>query len=341
MDKVLGFGIIGSGGISSAHANAIKSVPGTKLVACSDIIPGRAKQLAEKFGCEWYGDNKKLVERDDIDVVNVCTPSGLHAEHGLLAAQAGKHVIVEKPMDLSLKKIDRLIETCGKKKLKLTCIFQYRFSKSGRLIKQAVDKGRFGQLVFATAECKWFRAQSYYDSGDWRGTWRYDGGVLSNQGIHYIDQLCWLAGDIERVEYAKVETRARKMEAEDSAVAVVMFKSGAWGVIQGSTLAYPGLAGRIEICGTVGSAVHNGDTLMHWKVEGEEEAPDVEAQASSVASADPAITALKGHDAQVADFVLAIREGRDPYIKPEDARQSVALLRAIYEKALGRQPLPD
>ena len=341
MDKVLGFGIIGSGGISSAHANAIKSVPGTKLVACSDIIPERAQRLAEKFGCEWYGDNKKLVERDDIDVVNVCTPSGLHAEHGLLAAQAGKHVIVEKPMDLSLKKIDRLIETCGKKKLKLTCIFQYRFSKSGRLIKQAVDEGRFGQLVFATAECKWFRAQSYYDSGDWRGTWRYDGGVLSNQGIHYIDQLCWLAGDFERVEYAKVETRARKMEAEDSAVAVVMFKSGAWGVIQGSTLAYPGLAGRIEICGTVGSAVHNGDTLMHWKVEGEEEAPDIEAQASSVASADPAIAALKGHDAQVADFVLAIREGRDPYIKPEDARQSVALLRAIYEKALGRQPLPD
>jgi len=341
MDKVLGFGIIGSGGISTAHARAINSVPGTKLVACSDIIPERAQKLAEQFNCEWYDDNAKMVERDDIDVVNVCTPSGLHAELGLLAAEAGKHVIVEKPFDLSLKKIDRLIRTCQKKNLKLTCIFQYRFSKSGRMIKKAVDEGRFGQLVFATAECKWYRAQSYYDSGDWRGTWALDGGVLGNQAIHYIDQLCWLAGEWDRVEFAKIETRARKMEAEDSAVAAVMFKNGAWGVIQGSTLAYPGLSGRIEICGTKGSAVHSGDSLLHWKIEGEEEAPDVDAQAGSVASADPAIASLKGHDAQVADFVLAIREGRDPYIKPEDARQAVTLLRAIYKKALGKQPLPD
>lgn len=341
MDKVLGFGIIGSGGISRAHARAINSVPGTKLVACSDVIPERAQKLAEEFGCEWYDSNEKLVERDDIDVVNVCTPSGLHAELGLLAANAGKHVIVEKPFDLSLKKIDRLIETCRRKNLKLTCIFQYRFSKSGRMIKQAVDEGRFGQMVFATAECKWYRAQSYYDSGEWRGTWALDGGVLSNQAIHYIDQLCWLAGEWDRVEFAKVETRARNMEAEDTAVAMVMFKNGAWGVIEASTLVYPGLSGRVEICGTTGSAVHTGDSLIHWKIEGEEQAPDVEAQAGSVASADPAIASLKGHDAQVADFVLAIREGREPYIKPEDARQSVALLRAIYEKALGRQPLPD
>lgn len=341
MDKVIRFGIIGSGGISTAHAKAINSVPGTKLVACSDVIPERAQKLAQQFNCEWYDSNEKLVERDDIDVVNVCTPSGLHAELGLLAAKAGKHVIVEKPFDLSLKKIDRLIRTCQKKNLKLTCIFQYRFSKSGRMIKKAVDEGRFGQLVFATVECKWYRAQSYYDSGEWRGTWALDGGVLSNQAIHYIDQLCWLAGEVERVEFAKIETRARRMEAEDSAVAMVMFKNGAWGVIQGSTLTYPGLSGRIEICGTKGSAVHSGDSLLHWKIEGEEEAADVNAQAGSVASADPAIASLKGHDAQVADFVLAIREGRDPYIKPEHARQAVALLRAIYKKALGKQPLPD
>lgn len=340
MDKTIGFGIMGCGSVSAAHARAINSLPDARIVACCDAVAERARSMAAQLHCEWHDDYARMLARDDIHVVAICTPSGLHADQGITAAEAGKHVIVEKPIGLSLKKIDRLIDTCRNNNLKLTCIFQYRFTKAGRLVKQAVDEGRFGQLVFAAADCKWFRAQSYYDSAAWRGTWALDGGVLCNQAIHYIDQLCWLAGDVDHVEFARVQTRARKMEAEDSALAVIQFKNRAWGVVQGSTAVYPGLPARVEICGTEGSAVMSDAALLQWKIEGEQEAPAVQSHAAGVSAAEPAIASLTGHDLQIADFVQAIREDREPYVKPEDARRTVALVRAIYEKALGYQPLP-
>lgn len=332
---------MGCGNVAAAHARAIRAVAGARLVACCDATPARARAMAAQLGCEWFDEYAKMLARSDIHVVNICTPSGMHAEQGLLAAQAGKHVIVEKPMDLSLKKIDLLIAKCRQRNLKLTCIFQYRFTQPARMMKQAVDQGRFGQLVFATADCKWYRAPGYYESAAWRGTWALDGGVLSNQAIHYLDLMCWLAGDVEGVEYAKVETRARKIEAEDSAVAFLRFSSGAWGVIKGSTIVYPGLPARVEICGTKGSAVMSDADLLHWKIEGEEEAPPLQAQAKAAGAGDPGIASLTGHDLQIADFVQAIREDREPFVTPESARNTIAVLRSIYEKALGYQPLPD
>jgi predicted dehydrogenase len=279
-----------------------------------------------------------MLARDDVQVVNVCTPSGLHAEHGIAAAEAGKHVITEKPIDIVLAKIDRLIEVCERKGVKLACIFQHRFNPGARRVKAALEQGKFGQPLLCATSVKWFRAQSYYDGDDWRGTWALDGGVLSNQAIHYIDQMVWLMGEVKEVTFAEIATRARRMEAEDIAQATVHFANGAWGFIQASTITWPGLATRIEVCGTTGAAVMEGDGLALYRVEGEEEKIEG-GGGTSAAAADPALGALTGHDAQIADFIAALREGRDPYVTGREARRAVALLTDIYRKATGRAML--
>jgi UDP-N-acetyl-2-amino-2-deoxyglucuronate dehydrogenase len=337
MSGAVKFGIIGCGGIGKAHARAITGLPDAELVAVCDIRPERAEAYAAEFGCEAYSDYAAMLGRDDVQVVNVCTPSGLHAEHGIAAAEAGKHVITEKPIDIVLDKIDRLIQTCDRRGVKLACIFQERFRPEGRKVKAAIDEGKFGELLFGNASVKWYRAQSYYDSDTWRGTWALDGGVLSNQAIHYLDQILWLVGDVAEVTFAEISTKARKMEAEDIAQATLHFKNGAWGSIQASTLTWPGTSSRVEVCGTTGIAVLEGG-LTFYRVEGEEE--QVEAKvAAAGASADPAIAALTGHDAQIADFIIAIREGRDPYVTGREGRRAVALLTEIYHKATGRAML--
>jgi len=332
------FGLIGCGGIGKHHAKTIAALPDAVLVAVCDIRPERAQALAEQHGCAAYADYPAMLARDDVQVVNVCTPSGLHAEHGLAAAEAGKHVITEKPIDVVLEKVDRLIEACERSGRKLACIFQHRFDHAARRVKRALEEEKFGRLLFANASVKWFRAQSYYDSDQWRGTWKLDGGVLSNQAIHYLDQILWLMGDVEEITFAQIVTAARQMEAEDIAQATLRFKNGAWGSIQASTITWPGLPTRIEICGTSGAAVLEGDRLAFYRVEGEEEQIEAAGQAS-VASADPAIAALSGHDAQIADFIAALREDRDPFVTGREARRSLALLTDIYRKATGRAML--
>ena len=257
---------------------------------------------------------------------------------GIDAALAGKHVMTEKPIDINLDKIDGLVKTCAKSKVKLACIFQHRFNPHARRLKAALEQGKFGQLLFCNISVKWFRAQSYYDGDDWRGTWALDGGVLSNQAIHYIDQMVWLMGEVKEVTFAEIATRARRMEAEDIAEATVHFSNGAWGSIQASTITWPGLATRIEVCGTTGAAVMEGDGLTFYRVEGEEEKIEG-GGGTSAAAADPALGALTGHDAQIANFIAALREDRDPYVTGREARRSVALLTEIYRKATGRAML--
>jgi len=332
------FAVIGVGGIGKHHAKTIAALPEAELVAVCDIRRERADQVAQEYGCAAYDDYSAMLARDDVQVVNVCTPSGLHAEQGIEAAQAGKHVITDKPIDVVLDKIDRLIETCEQKGVKLACIFQHRFAPDARRLKQAIDDGKFGRLLFGNASVKWYRAQSYYDADEWRGTWRLDGGVLSNQAIHYLDQILWLMGDVQEVTFAQIETKGRDIEAEDIAQATVRFANGAWGSIQASTVTWPGLPTRIEVCGATGAAVMEGDRLASYRVEGEEEKVEAEA-AASVAAADPAIAALTGHDAQITDFIIALREGRDPFVTGREARRSVALLTEIYRKATGRTML--
>jgi len=332
------FAIVGCGGIAPTHAGAIGQVPGATLVACCDIIPERAQALAREFACDWYGDYEEMLRRPDVDVVNVCAPSGLHAELGIMAARAGKHVLTEKPIDINLGRIDRLIAEADKAGVKLACIFQYRFHPVSRRIKQEIDEGKFGRLLFANASVKWYRKQSYYDSGEWRGTWALDGGVLSNQAIHSIDQLTWLMGDFEHVEWARVETMERAIEAEDWGQAIVRYRNGVSACIQATTLAWPGYNAVVEVYGTKGSVIlADGGTLLSYRVEGEEEVKQGAAEGPNVAS-DPLANTLTGHAAEIEDLVDAIHSDRAPCVSGPEARKAVAVLNAIYTKALGYNP---
>jgi predicted dehydrogenase len=212
--KKLGFGIIGSGNIGPFHAEAISHIEEAELKAVSDVVEERAKELAEKYRVDFYADYNKLLEREDIAVVNICTPSGMHEEIALTSANAGKHLIVEKPLEITLEKCDRIIKSCEENKVKLCVIFPSRFGKATTKLKESIGKGRFGKLVLGDAYIKWYRSQEYYDSGGWRGTWKIDGGgALMNQSIHTVDLLQWMMGSVESV-FAYSETLLRNIEVE-------------------------------------------------------------------------------------------------------------------------------
>ena len=190
-----GFGIIGCGMIANFHAKAIRDIKGAELVGCYNRTAPKAEKLAGEFGGEVYTDLEAMLRREDLDVVTICSPSGAHMEPCVAAAKAGKHVIVEKPLDVTLLRCDAMIEACETAGVKLATIFPSRFHRSSQLMKQAVDEGRFGKLALGDAYVKWFRTQEYYDSGAWRGTWELDGGgALMNQAIHSVDLLLWLMG---------------------------------------------------------------------------------------------------------------------------------------------------
>ena len=226
----IGFAIVGGGVIGPLHAQAIAAQPDARLVAVCDIVPGAAEKLASQYGAEAMTDLDAMLARDDIQIVNVCVPSGLHAEIGIKAAQAGKHVICEKPIDITLDAADRLTAACAAAGVKLQVISQHRFSASMQRLKRAIDDGSLGTLVMGNAEVFWYRAQAYYDSGGWRGTWSLDGGgCLMNQGVHYVDLLRWAMGPVASVS-AKMGTLAHeRIEVEDVAVAVIQFANGAIG----------------------------------------------------------------------------------------------------------------
>jgi UDP-N-acetyl-2-amino-2-deoxyglucuronate dehydrogenase len=336
VDKV-GFGIVGCGGIGPLHADALAQVDDARLVAVCDVIPERAQKVAEKHGGRWYDDYRKLLDDREVMVVNVCTPSGMHGDMGVQAAQAGKHVLTEKPMDLRTDKVDALIAACAKAGVKLGCIFQNRFNPAARKIKSAIEQGRFGDLVLGVADCIWYRAQSYYDSGEWRGTWDLDRGCLSNQGVHFVDQLCWFMGDVEQVLCADCPTLKRDIESEDLGIALLRFANGARGVIQATTLAYPGVSSRVVVCGTTGSAAIDGANLLMFKVEGEEqaEAADGPTREGPTTASDPLANLPTGHAAQMIDMIEAIRDNRDPTISGPEARRAIHALELIY-RAAGR-----
>lgn len=337
MDKI-GFGIVGCGGIGPLHAEALEQVEDARLAAVCDIDTERAQKVAEKHDCRWYEDFEQLLADDEVQVVNICTPSGMHADMGIQAAQAGKHVLSEKPLDVRLDKADAVIAACAKAGVKLGCIFQNRFNPAARRIKRAIEEGKFGELVLGVADCIWYRAQSYYDSGEWRGTWALDRGCLCNQGVHFIDQLCWFMGDVKEVVSADTPTLQRNIESEDLGIALLRFENGARGVIQATTLAYPGVSGRVVVCGTTGSAAIDGGNLLMFRVEGEEEkeAPVSSAEPGRATTAsDPLANLPTGHAAQMIDMIEAIRDDREPTVNGAEARRAIHALDLIY-RAAGR-----
>jgi len=336
-NRQIGFGVLGCGVIGEFHAQAITEAPSARLIAVADADWARAKGVAEKFGCGWHESLEGLLENPEVEVVNVCTPSGFHADQAIQAAQAGRHVLVEKPLDRSLAKVNRLINYCKRQGLKLGCIFQCRFSEGARRIKEAVEEGRFGRLVSGSAETIWYRSQEYYDSADWRGTLALDGGCFWNQGVHYIDLLCWIMGEPRKVLWAYLATLAHEMEAEDFGVAQVLFRNGAVGTIRASTATYPGLPTRLEICGTKGCAVLANDLLTYFAVEGEEELTE-EKETGTGAAADARGAGYTGHVAQIQDYAEAVLYDRVPLVDGIEGRRAVKLLTEIYRVAGMRQP---
>ncbi len=312
------FGVVGLG-MGANRAKVVARTEGAKLLAVCDLREDRAAKVAEEHGCDYYLDYEKMLAREDIDVIYVMTFSGRHAEHGIMAAQAGKHVISTKPLDVSLEKVDRLIHECKSRGLKLVTDFDLRYTSVGQTVRQAVESGVLGKIFLAEARLKWFRSQEYYDeNGGWRGTWALDGGgSLSNQTVHYVDQLCWIMGDVKSV-YAELGVFNHEIEGEDMGLAILNFASGAKGCIVGTTTFPKSAYSGVEIHGNKGAVMTTrAKKEMDWEwAEGCEVDPETLVVIPEVNSA-------------TEDMVRAIRENREPQVTGEEGRKSVVLLEAM------------
>lgn len=334
MSDTLRIGIVGLGAMGQAHVDVWTKVAGARITAVCDAWPERANETAERLGVLPFMDVGQMAASGEIDAVDIATPSGLHAEQGLAAAEHGVHCLIEKPLDIDIVKADRLIELCERKGLTLACIFQRRTYGGVQAVARAIHEGRMGKILSCSAYVKWWRTQDYYDSAGWRGTRALDGGVLANQAIHVLDQICWYAGPVVEVEYAHLEIATHRMETEDYAIAVLRFESGARGVIEATTCCSPDFGMRVEVFGTRGSAAFTEVELTHFGIDGEDMIPTVPHEDGKIGGGSvPMAISLKGHELQFNDFVQAVRTGRKPMVSGRDARMSVDALCKIYAKA--------
>ena len=344
--KTIGFGILGLGMIADFHVKAIQEISGCRFAAGYDVIPGRAKDFGAKHGGAGYDDLKAFLSDKNIDVVTIATPSGLHLDGALAAARAGKHIIVEKPLEITAARCDTIIAEAKSNKVKLATIFPSRYHAPSELIKKAIDQGRLGKIALADAQIKWYRSQEYYDSGKWRGTWQFDGGgALMNQGIHAIDLLQWFMGDVSEVYSYSATLAHERIEVEDTAAAVLKFANGAIGVIEGTTSAYPGFLKKIEICGSKGCITMEEESITTWKFAEElPEDEDIRRQYGSATqtgggASDPAAIGHHGHKMLFEAFVNALREDKPVDIDGAEGRRSVEIIEAAYRSAKSHSPV--
>lgn len=346
LDKI-GIAIVGCGMISEFQTKAIGALPDARVAGYFDTVPEMARKRAAEFGGRAYATVDEMLADGQVQAVSICTPSGTHMDPAVKAARAGKHVMVEKPMEVTLERVDAIIQACREAGVTLGAIFPRRFQDSSRILKDAVERGRFGRIVLGDVYIKWYRTQEYYDKGGWRGTWKMDGGgALMNQGIHGIDLLQWLLGGIRDVSAFTATLAHERIEVEDTAVATVRFANGALGAIEGTTASWPGTKIRIEIGGSKGSVVMEDETILAWQFQDEESA-DGEIRrkygpredVSGGGAGDPRAISFEGHRLQFEDFVRAIRTGGRPYCSGEDARAAVAIITSIYRSAREGRPV--
>ena len=341
-----GFGIIGCGMIAGFHARAIKDLRGAKVVACYDAVPAAADRLAQAIGCTAFHRLEDLLADPKVTVVTIGTPSGAHMEPAVAAARAGKHVIVEKPLEITLARCDRIIRECAAAGVKLSAIFPSRFHDSSIELKRAIEQRRFGRLTLGDAYVKWFRPQSYYDSGAWRGTWELDGGgALMNQAIHSVDLLNWLMGPVEEIRAQTGTLAHQRIAVEDTAVATLRFAGGALGVIEASTAAYPGYLKRLEIHGDEGSAGMEEEDIVKWDFAKKNRrdagilAQMGQRKSTGGGASDPAAIGYHGHARQFADVLDSIAKDRPPAIDGAQGRASVEIILGIYKAAETGRPV--
>jgi len=335
------YGIIGCGNIGPIHAAAIDKVRGAQLAAVSDVVEKSAKKLAGQYGADVYTDYRALLDRKDIQAVCLCVPSGMRAEIAEDCAAAGKHILSEKPLEISSKRIDRIIRATEKAGVMLGCIFQSRFADGSLHIRKAIDQGRFGKLILGDAYIKWYRSPAYYASGAWRGTRKLDGGgALMNQGIHQIDLLLWFMGKVKSVRAQTACLAHEGLEVEDIACAILEFENGAMGVIEGSTALWPGHPARVDIHGTDGGAWLQDGDLSYWSfkkrkpIDKKIEAGMHQESLLGSGAGDPlASLKIEGHRRQIDDFTRAIQQNRPPRIEGSEGRLAVELIEKIYKSA--------
>ena len=324
--------LVGCGRISRNHFDAITAVDGVQLTAVCDAVEERAREAGERLGVPWFTSYDRLLREAKADVVTIATPSGLHSAQGVLAARAGKHVVSEKPMSITLAQADALVRACDENGVRLFVVQQNRLNPAVQLLRRAVDKGRFGRIFVANTTVWWARPQEYYDHAPWRGTWEFDGGAIMNQASHYVDLLQWLVGPVESV-MAKTATLARRIEAEDTGIAVLKFRSGALGCIQVTMLTYPkNLEGSITILGERG-AVKIGGTAVNRVEQWAFADPDDDDALVEAANTNPPDVYGFGHQGYYRNVLAVLRGEAKPDTDGRGGRKSLELILGIYQSA--------
>lgn len=329
---MLKFALIGCGRISHKHSELLGNaqIEQAKLSAVCDIDNKKAKKLGEKYNIPYYTDMHKMMQNEDLDIVSILTPSGLHAQHTLELAQYKKHIVVEKPMALTLDDADAMIKACDENGVKLFVVKQNRYNLPVQQLKNALDQNRFGKLVLGTVRVRWCRDQNYYDQDSWRGTWKLDGGVLTNQASHHIDLLEWCMGEVESV-FARSTTALVNIETEDTAVVTLKFKNGALGVIEATTAVRPkDLEGSLSVLGETGSVEIGGfavNEIKHWNFK--ESFP--EDKNIDKFSVNPPNVYGFGHKAYYEHIIDCIKNNKKALVDGLEGRKSLELISAIYE----------
>jgi UDP-N-acetyl-2-amino-2-deoxyglucuronate dehydrogenase len=335
--------LVGCGRISERHFDAIQAHAELQLVAVCDELPERARDAGARLGVPAFTSYSAMLAETGADVAVICTPSGLHPRHGVMAAERGLHVICEKPMATRLEEADALVRACDENGVYLFVVKQNRLNPGIQLLKRAIDKGRFGRLYLANTTVRWQRPQSYYDTAPWRGTWEFDGGAFMNQASHYVDMIQWLIGPVESVS-AKTATLARRIESEDTGVAILRFRNGALGTIEVTMLTYPrNFEGSVTILGEKGTVKVGGTALNrieHWEFA-EYDDDDREAEALRLAP-NPLSVYGSGHGPYYDNVVRVLRGEAAPGTDGREGRKSLELILGVYESArTGREvPLP-
>ena len=333
--------LVGCGRISKNHFEAIAKVDGMHVVAVADSDPARARAAGDAHGVPWFTSLTEMLAAVPSDLVSICTPSGVHPRQGIEAARAGRHVLTEKPMAISLASADELVQACDAAGVHLFVVKQNRLNPPIQLLKRAVDKGRFGRLYMTNVTVRWTRPQEYYDAEPWRGTWEFDGGAIMNQASHYVDLMQWLVGPAESV-MAKTATQARRIEAEDSGVAVVKFRNGALGVLEVNVLTYPkNLEGSITLLGEKGSVKIGGtavNKVEHWSFA---DYDDDDKLVEAANTAPPSVYGF-GHQPYYQNVLSVLRGEAKAETDGRAGRKSLELILGIYESAkTGREvPIP-
>jgi UDP-N-acetyl-2-amino-2-deoxyglucuronate dehydrogenase len=329
----LRFALMGAGNVATKYVEAFKSIDDGELVGVVARNREKLSAFADEHGIRHYAvDLVSLLAETDVDVVIVCTPSGTHADCAIEAAKHGKHVLCEKPLDITIEKIDAMTRACKDAGVKLGCTFQHRTADHNRVVHDLIWDGALGKIYIVNAFLKNFRSQEYYESGGWRGTWDMDGGgPFMQQAAHTVDLVVWMMGGAERV-LAMTGTVAHDIEVEDMGHAVVRYENGAQGVLEASTVVKPGYPNKIEIHGEKGTVVLGESGIEVWDVEGVPE-PEIASSAAGSGSADPMAIGSQGHERIIRDFIEAVKADREPLVGPASARLSVELILAIYAAA--------